>query len=122
VVARNDAGDSDSPLVILTDHFTASGAELLAATLQANDRALILGEKTFGDGVIQVLLDLDSGGAIGVAIAELLPGDGHSFHGRGIDPDVPGTAAGEVNPSSDPTLALAVRLLRDATKPGRRRR
>ncbi|MDB4968533.1 MAG: C-terminal processing peptidase-2, partial [Myxococcales bacterium] len=121
VVARDQPFDSDSPLVILTDRWTASGAELLAATLQANNRAVIVGEKTFGKGVINVLMDVDGGGQISVPIAELLPGDGQSFNGHGLDPDILGTSAGDAHSSPDPTLTLAVQALRDTAKPPRRR-
>lgn len=57
------------PLIILVNRETASASEVLAGALQDNDRALIVGEKTFGKGLVQTVIDLPGGGGLTLTTA-----------------------------------------------------
>jgi hypothetical protein len=118
-VARDERDDIDAPLVVLIDHLSSAGAESLAGTLRAQRRAVLVGERTTGDGIIQVLYDVGKGAQLVIPIAELMSGDGTSFQGRGIDPDLPIPDDQTLAADGDPGLAYAVRLLTRAHGGGR---
>ncbi len=67
--AVNDAPDS-VPLVVLVNNDTASAAEIVAGALQDHDRALIVGETTFGKGLVQLPIQLDYDSALLLTIAK----------------------------------------------------
>lgn len=67
--AENSAPDR-SPVVILVNRNTASASEILAGALQDHDRALIVGENTFGKGLVQNPFQLDSGSMLLLTIAK----------------------------------------------------
>jgi carboxyl-terminal processing protease len=57
------------PLVVLTDRSTASASEIVAGAIQDHDRGLIIGEPSFGKGLVQRIFPLSSGGALTLTIA-----------------------------------------------------
>ncbi len=59
-----------APIIVLTNGATASASEILVAALKENEKAEIVGDKTFGKGVIQELIYLSNGGALKVTSAE----------------------------------------------------
>lgn len=86
---RAVGGDiGDFPLTVLVNRDTASAAEILAAALQTNVDAPVVGTRTFGKGVFQQVIDLDSGGALDLTVGEFLTADGVSLAGEGLKPDV----------------------------------
>ncbi|MEM9903682.1 MAG: carboxyl-terminal processing protease CtpA [Cyanobacteria bacterium P01_D01_bin.44] len=78
---------TDDPLVVLVNAGTASASEILAGALQDNGRAQLVGETTFGKGLIQSLFDLTNGSGLAVTVAKYETPDHHDINRRGIQPD-----------------------------------
>jgi carboxyl-terminal processing protease len=81
-------GDSKTPLVVLIDRGTASAAEIVAAALQDRNRAVIVGERTFGKAAVQDLTELSNGAALELTIGYYLTPNGKRLEGKGLDPDI----------------------------------
>ena len=79
---------TDAPLVVLVNQGTASASEILAGALQDNGRALLVGEKTFGKGLIQSLFELADGAGLAVTVAKYETPHHKDIHKLGIVPDV----------------------------------
>jgi len=76
------------PVVVLVNEFTASASEILAGALRDSAGAALVGQRTFGKGVIQTLFPLTGGGAAAVTTAKYLTPSGQDIHGKGISPEV----------------------------------
>jgi carboxyl-terminal processing protease len=76
------------PIVVLINGGSASASEILAGALQDNDRAIVVGTKSFGKGSVQVLMPLTNGGAIKLTIARYYTPLGRSIQAKGIEPDI----------------------------------
>lgn len=106
---------TDDPLVVLVNQGTASASEILAGALQDNGRALLVGEKTFGKGLIQSLFDLFDGSGLAVTVAKYETPNHRDIHKLGITPDyvVPLDALTrqQVATEADPQYQAAIKLL-----------
>ncbi len=78
----------DAPLVVLVNEGSASSAEIVAGALRDNERALVVGETTFGTGTVLDEYTLSDGSAILLGVAEWLTPNGDFIRGSGIEPDV----------------------------------
>ncbi len=77
-----------APMVVLTNNGTASAAEIVSGALKDNRRALIVGQRTFGKGVVQTVLPLDSEHAVKITTARYYTPNGTSIQAEGIRPDI----------------------------------
>jgi carboxyl-terminal processing protease len=76
------------PLVVLVDRYSASSAEIVAAALQDNERATLVGERTFGKALVQSLDPLDNGAALEITIARYTTPAGRDISGLGVLPAI----------------------------------
>jgi len=80
------------PMVVLVNRSSASASEVLAGALQDHGRALIVGEKTFGKGSVQSVLNLRNGSGIRLTTSRYYTPNGRSIQAEGILPDLEITA------------------------------
>lgn len=78
----------DVPIVVLTNGSSASASEILAGALKDNGKATIVGEKTYGKGVIQELLTLTDGSGLKITTSEYYTPNRNKINEVGITPDV----------------------------------
>ena len=83
----NNNALTNKPLVILIDGGSASASEILSGALQDNDRAVLVGTKTFGKGLVQSVRPLSDDSGLAVTIAKYLTPSGRDINKEGIPPD-----------------------------------
>lgn len=85
-----DPGDilNGQPMVVLVNEGSASASEIVAGALKDNERAIIMGRRTFGKGSVQTIIPLESGAAIKLTTARYYTPSGNSIQAEGIKPDV----------------------------------
>ena len=90
--AKFDATPGDrlqgAPLIVLVDAGSASASEVLAGALRDNNRARVIGSRTFGKGSVQTVLPLDNGDSVKLTTARYYTPSGKSIQASGIVPDV----------------------------------
>ncbi|MGF1512215.1 MAG: S41 family peptidase [Elainellaceae cyanobacterium] len=121
----NDTALTDLPLAVLVDEKSASSSEILTGALQDNDRALVLGTKTFGKALVQAVHELADGSGLAVTVANYYTPKGTDISDRGITPSIElaltasqrrslSTNPDQWGTSADPYYREAVTVLRPA--------
>jgi carboxyl-terminal processing protease len=86
IQAKPNVAVTQAPLVVITNRGTASAAEIAAAALQDNNRADLVGERTYGDASIRRAVTMDDGSAIILSIAKYYSPAGKSIQDDGVTP------------------------------------
>ena len=84
----SDEASWNKPIVVLVNGGSASASEIVAGALKDNKAATLVGEKTYGKGVVQTLVPLPGGGGIKLTTSEYFTPSGVSIQDKGIEPDV----------------------------------
>lgn len=99
---------ADVPLVVLINGGSASASEIVAGALQDLKRATLMGEKSFGKGTVQQVLQFNDQSAVKMTVAEWLTPKGRQIDGIGVEPDL------EVETDNrDSQMSAALNLLRN---------
>jgi carboxyl-terminal processing protease len=99
---------SDMKTIVLVNGSTASASEIVAGALQDYGKATVVGEKTYGKGVVQTLLNLSDGATLKVTTAAWYTPNDRSINGEGITPDVEVERSyDDINAMRDPQLDKA---------------
>ena len=86
-----DAGDENYmkvPCAVLVDGNTASASEILTGALKDHGLVTIIGTKTFGKGITQIITPLDDGSGVKITNSRYYTPNGENIHGVGIEPDI----------------------------------
>lgn len=102
------------PVVVLIDGGSASAAEIVAGALKDARHVPLVGEKTFGKGSVQEVVNLTNGTSIKITVAKWLTPSGASIHEQGIEPTIPvKMTQKDRDAGADPQLAKALEVARN---------
>jgi carboxyl-terminal processing protease len=110
--ARSEGTEPNYPMIVLVNGGSASASEIVAGALKNHRRALVVGQRTFGKGSVQVLYDYPDGSALKLTIAQYLTPGEVSIQGVGITPEV--TIDPMTVDAEDMDLAVDRNYLREA--------
>lgn len=108
---------TDKPLVVLINGGSASASEILSGALKDNKRAVLVGTKTFGKGVVQEINKLPDGSGVNITTQKYLTPNGTDIHKKGIEPDVEvKITEEEITQKKDPQLLKGEEVLEGLIK------
>lgn len=122
-ITKSTGEGLDIPIVVLINKGSASASEVLSVALKDNDKATLVGEKSFGKGIIQNILPLTNNGkleGVKLTVAEYFGPKGTVIHKQGLTPDVEveqdPAKIGTKHLTEDMQLQKALEILKDKIK------
>jgi C-terminal processing protease CtpA/Prc len=100
-------------MVVLVNGGTASASEIVAAALQGNGRALLIGSTTYGKGTIQEFKELPGAGGYRLSVRKWLTPDQTWIHGVGLAPNIVVVPPADEPAGTDSVLARAIDVVLD---------
>ena len=96
----------DWPLVVLVNKGSASASEIVAGAIQDRDRGVILGETTFGKGLVQQVYPLSDDSALTISTSEYYTPEGRVINNIGIEPDIMVTVEDDMEEEDEEDVQL----------------
>lgn len=87
-IQKSDSSEQNLPMVVLVNGSSASASEILTGALKDYKKATIVGEKTFGKGIVQTIIPMEKGEGLKLTISEYFSPNGNKIHKQGVKPDV----------------------------------
>lgn len=105
---------TNKPLVVLINKGSASASEILSGALKDNKRAVIVGEKSFGKGLVQEINRLPNNSGVNITIQKYLTPNGTDINKKGIEPDITVSLSDDdIKNKDDKQLKKANEVLQD---------
>jgi len=118
---NSDKTELDIPMAVLINGNSASASEIFAGALRDYDKAVLVGEKSFGKGIVQTVIPLNDGSGIKITFSKYFSPNGTNIHGQGFEPDVEVKMSDEehlkyrlynLKPEEDTVLQEAIKSLK----------
>ena len=87
VYSSDGKNEINIPLVVLVNDRSASASEILSSAIKDSKKGVLVGNKTYGKGIVQTVMPLDSDGALSVTTAKYYTASGVEIHKKGIEPN-----------------------------------
>lgn len=88
VYSATDEESFDKPVAILVNENSASASEVFSGAMQDYKKAVLVGNTTFGKGIVQTVFDLPDGTALKLTTSKYYTPKGRNIHGTGLEPDI----------------------------------